>query len=44
MTDQVHSRYMGKYNGKLSEEADNFSGTFTMNADDSKFSFNLKKQ
>ena len=43
MTDQLHSRYQGKYNGSLSKDADNFSGTFTMNLDGSKFSFNLNK-
>ena len=44
MIDQLHSRYQGKYNGKLSENSDNFSGTFTMNSDGSKFSFNLNKK
>lgn len=44
MTDQLHSRYQGEYNGKLSANADNFSGTFTMNLDDSKFTFNLNKK
>jgi hypothetical protein len=44
MIDQLHSRYMGKYNGKLSEKVDNFSGTFTMKKGESKFSFNLNKK
>lgn len=44
MTDQLHSRYQGKYNGKLSEDGKNYSGTFTMNLDGSKFSFNLNKK
>ncbi|HLG32912.1 MAG TPA: hypothetical protein VI362_07705 [Ignavibacteriaceae bacterium] len=44
MTDQLHSRYQGKYDGKLSENADHFSGTFIMNRDGSKFSFNLNKK
>ena len=43
MTDQLHSRYQGKYNGKLSVDADNYSGSFTMDVDGSKFSFNLNK-
>jgi len=44
MKDQLHSRYQGKYNGKLSEEGKNFSGTFTMDLDGSKFTFNLNKK
>lgn len=44
MSDQLHSRYQGKYNGVLSENFNNFSGTFTMNTDNSKFSFNLNKK
>ena len=44
MTDQLHSRYEGSYDGKLSEEADKFSGTFTMKVDGSKFSFTLNKK
>ncbi len=44
MTDQLHSRYMGKYNGNLSKDGKIFSGTFTMNRDGSKFSFNLNKK
>ncbi len=44
MKDQLHSRYQGKYNGKLSEEGNNFSGTFTMDLDGKKFSFNLNKK
>ena len=43
MKDQLHSRFRGKYNGELSEDADNFSGTFTMDLDGTKFSFNLNK-
>ena len=38
MTDQLHSRYQGKYNGKLSLDVKNFSGSFTMDLDGSKFS------
>jgi len=44
MSDQLHSRYMGKYNGSLSNDSKNFSGIFTMNRDGSKFSFNLNKK
>jgi hypothetical protein len=43
MTDQLHSRFQGEYIGSLSKEADNFSGTFTLNNDGSKYSFNLNK-
>ena len=44
MKDQLHSRFQGKYNGKLSNDADNYSGTFTMDLDGTKFSFNLNKK
>jgi len=44
MTDQLHSRFEGKYDGKLNNELNNFSGTFTMKLDGSKFSFNLNKK
>jgi len=44
MTDQLQSRFQGVYNGSLSKEADNFSGTFTLNNDGSKYSFNLNKK
>ena len=44
MKDQLHSRYRGTYNGKLSEDGRIFSGTFTMDLDGSKFSFNLNKK
>ena len=44
MKDQLHSRYQGKYNGKLSEDGKNFSGTFTMDLDGKKFTFNLNKK
>lgn len=44
MKDQLHSRFQGKYSGKLSKDADNYSGTFTMDLDGSKFSFNLNKK
>ena len=44
MKDQLHSRFQGKYNGKLSKDGNNYSGTFTMDLDGSKFSFNLNKK
>jgi hypothetical protein len=44
MTDQLHSRYMGKYSGILSKDGKILSGTFIMNHDGSKFSFNLIKK
>jgi len=43
MTDQLHSRFQGIYSGSLSKDADNFSGTFTLNNDGSKYSFKLNK-
>lgn len=44
MTDQLHSRYQGKYKGKLSEGGKIYSGTFTMDLDGKQFSFNLNKK
>lgn len=44
MSDQLHSRYQGKYNGVLANSFKTFSGTFTMNVDNSKYSFNLNKK
>jgi len=44
MKDQLHSRYQGKYNGKLSADNTKFSGTFTMDLDGKQFSFNLNKK
>ncbi|MGB5528371.1 MAG: hypothetical protein WBQ32_00220 [Ignavibacteriaceae bacterium] len=44
MKDQLHSRYQGKYKGKLSEDGKIFSGTFTMDLDGKQFSFNLNKK
>jgi len=44
MTDQLHSRYQGKYKGELSSNNQNFTGTFTMDNDGTKYSFNLKKK
>lgn len=44
MTDQIHSKYMGKYRGKLSEDGKNISGTFTSNREGLTTSFNLNKK
>jgi ribosomal protein S19 len=44
MTDQLHSRYQGKYKGELSTNNNNFSGTFTMDNDGTKYSFNLNRK
>jgi len=43
MTDQLHSQFQGEYIGSLSKDAENFSGTFALNSDGSKYSFNLNK-
>jgi len=43
MTDQLRSRFQGEYKGSLSNDAENFSGTFALNSDGSKYSFNLNK-
>lgn len=44
MTDLLHSRFQGKYNGKFSEDKAKMSGTFTMKLDGSKFNFNFTKK
>ncbi len=44
MKDLLHSRYQGKYYGSLSKDGKTYSGTFTMDLDKSKFSFNLSKK
>lgn len=43
MEDQLHSRFAGKYNGKLSEDKSVYSGQFAMKLNGTKFNFNLKK-
>ncbi len=43
MSDQLKSRYQGKYKGVLSTNNNNISGTFTMDNDGTKYSFNLNK-
>ena len=44
MTDLLHSRFQGKYNGKFSENHSGMSGTFTMSLDGTKSNFNLTKK
>jgi predicted membrane protein len=44
MSDQIHSRYMGKYKGKISIDSKNLSGTFYPDYDKQEASFNLKKK
>ncbi len=44
MKDLLHSRYQGKYDGKLSEDKMKLSGTFTMDLDGKKFPFSLTKK
>ncbi|MFO7526756.1 MAG: hypothetical protein R6W68_14985 [Ignavibacteriaceae bacterium] len=44
MTDQIHSKYMGKYSGKLSDDGKNISGTFTSNREGTTSTFNLNKK
>lgn len=44
MKDMLHSRFRGRYAGRLSEDGKTFSGTFTMDLDKSQFSFNLTKK
>jgi hypothetical protein len=44
MIDQLHSKFMGKYNGKMSDDYKTFAGKFTKNRDGSQYSFNLEKK
>jgi len=44
MIDQLHSKFMGKYNGKMSDDYRTFAGSFTKNRDGSQYPFNLKKK
>lgn len=44
MKDLLHSRFQGKYSGKLSDDMKKLSGTFTMNLDGTKFNFSLAKK
>lgn len=43
MEDQLRSRYKGEYDGKLSIDYNDISGTFTMDVDHRQFTFNLNK-
>lgn len=44
MIDQLQSRFKGTYNGDLSINNTNYSGTFTMTNDGAKYAFNLFKK
>lgn len=44
MADQLHSRYKGKYSGKLSADGKTFSGTFGTLVDKNSVTFNLVKK
>jgi PBP1b-binding outer membrane lipoprotein LpoB len=44
MSDQLHSRYMGKYAAKLSPDMKKMTGTFTLNVDKKNLNFNLTKK
>ncbi|HCY75145.1 MAG: hypothetical protein IH620_08080 [Ignavibacterium sp.] len=44
MTDQLQSRSQGKYSAVLSSDLQMISGTFTLDRDGSKYTFNLKKK
>lgn len=44
MQDQLHSRYKGKYSGKLSDDGKAYVGTFTKNVDKTSFKFKLTKK
>jgi hypothetical protein len=44
MKDLTHSRFMGNYSSKLSEDGKKLSGTFTMNSDNSTYKFNFSKK
>ncbi|MCB0743037.1 MAG: YtxH domain-containing protein [Ignavibacteriae bacterium] len=44
MEDQLHSRYKGKYSGKISEDGKTYSGTFTTLVDKKSYNFNLVKK
>lgn len=44
MADQIHSRFKGKYSGKISADGKTYSGTFTTLVDKNSVSFNLVKK
>lgn len=43
MIDQLQSRFKGTYDGRLSTNNENFSGTFTMTNDGAKYDFTFNK-
>ena len=43
MEDQLHSRYKGKYDGRISEDGKTYSGTFTTLVDKNSYKFSLTK-
>jgi hypothetical protein len=44
MKDLLHSRYAGNYSGKLSEDLNNITGSFTSRVDKNTFTFNLNRK
>jgi Na+/phosphate symporter len=44
MKDQLHSRYQGRYNGKLSGDGKKMSGTFTMDLDGKQYPFSFSEK
>ncbi len=44
MEDQLHSRFKGKYSGKLSEDGKTYSGTFTTLVEKKNYKFTLIKK
>ncbi len=44
MTDQLHSKFMGKYSGSLSADKSEMKGTFTVNYTKKNYSFKLNKK
>jgi hypothetical protein len=44
MQDLLHSRFKGKYSGKVSDDMKSMAGTFTMTLDGSRYNFNLAKK
>ncbi|MDO8548556.1 MAG: hypothetical protein Q7S39_00190 [Ignavibacteria bacterium] len=44
MKDLLKSRFQGNYSGKLSEDKNKFSGTFTMILDKSRYNFSLDRK
>ena len=44
MKDLTHSRFMGNYSAKLSDDGKKLSGTFTMNSDNTTYKFSFSKK